>query len=210
MLHLAGRAEFEQTRVAAHLAQLEQRIQNGDLRFGQTLGVQRVTHGFFHAQTDGFVQVRLLALQGHGHQGFDLGRQLAGHHVFGPPQHEGRDALAQLVHFVAVALALNGVAKQLTEALLAAQKTGHQEVKQAPQLAQVVFHGRARQAQAVCDRDVAHSLRGMRVGVLDVLCFVQHQQMPVGTQPQLAVTVQQRVRREDNVKTAQVLGGFMA
>ena len=77
LLHLAGRAQFEQARVATDLAQLEQRIQNGDLRFGQTLRIQGVAHGFFHAQADGFVQVGLLALQGHGHQGLDLGRQLA-------------------------------------------------------------------------------------------------------------------------------------
>ena len=114
----------------------------------------------------------------------NFGRQLTRHKCLGSAQHERGDALAQLVHFFAVALALNGVAKQLTEALLAAQKTGHQEVKQAPQLAQVVFHGRTRQTQAVAGWDVTHRLRRVGDGVFDVLRLVQHQHVPVGGQPQ--------------------------
>ncbi|MNV30726.1 hypothetical protein D3C71_1220050 [compost metagenome] len=185
--------------MAAHLAQLEQRIEDGDLRLGQPLGLQGFAHGFFHTQADGFVQIGLRAGQFHGHHRLDLGRQLARHQGLGPAQHKRRDARAQLRHARAVALLFDGRAKHLLEACLTAQKTWHQKVKQAPDLAQVVFHGRARQAQPVARLQLADHLRGMRAGVLDVLRFIQHHQVPLVRQPALAVALQQRIRGNDQV-----------
>ena len=71
--NLGGRAELDQARVATHLAQFEQGIQNGDLRFGQALAIQRFAHGFLHAQANGFVQVGLLAAELDPQQGFHFG-----------------------------------------------------------------------------------------------------------------------------------------
>ena len=178
-------------RVAADLAKLEQRIQDGDLRFGQALGMQGFAHRLFHAQADGFVQIGLGTPQFHAHHGFHLGRQLRRHQCLGAAQHERCDAGAQLGQPPGVTLFFHGVAKQLAKPLLAAQKTGHQEVEQAPDLAQVVFHGRARQAQPVPRLQCRHHLRHVGAGVFDVLCLVQHHQMPLQLQPALTVALQQ-------------------
>ena len=88
-----------------------------------------------------------------------------------------------------VALLFDRGAEQRREAGLAAQKAWHQKVKQAPQLAQVVLHGRARQAQPVPGLQLAGHLRGLGAGVLDVLRLVQHHQVPGGLQPAVPVAL---------------------
>ena len=198
--------QLEQLRVAAHLPELEQRIQNGDLRLGQALGGECVTHGFFHAQADGFVQIGLRTGQLHAQHGLYLGWQLGGHQRLGAAQHERGDAGAQLLQSLGVALLFNGVAKQLGKPLVAAQKARHQKMKQAPDFAQVVFHRCARQAQAVPRLQLAGHLGGVGAGVFDVLCLVQHHQVPLGLQPALAVALQQRVGGNHNVKVTHGVG----
>ena len=100
------------------------------------------------------------------------------HQRLGAAQHERRDAGAQLVQALWVALLFDRGAEQRREAGLAAQKARHQKVKQAPQLAQVVFHRGARQAQPVPGLQLTGGLRGLAAGVFDVLRLVQHHQMP--------------------------------
>ena len=139
----------QQLRVAADLAQFEQGVEDGDLRFGEAARVERIAYGFLHAETDGFVEVGLLAGQLDAHHGFDFRRHLDGNHRLGPPQHEGRDARAQLIHAFDIALFLDGRSEQRREAFLAAQKARHQEVEKAPDFAQMVFHRRARQTQTL-------------------------------------------------------------
>ena len=113
------------------------------------------------------------------------------HQRLGAPQHEGRDASAQLRQAFAVALLLDRLAEQCLEALLAAQKTRHEKVEQAPDLPQMVLHGRARKAQPVARLQACRHLSGVGAGILDVLRFVQHHQMPLRGQPALAVALQQ-------------------
>ena len=47
-LHSLCRFEIEQLRVAAHLAQLQERVEDGDVALGQALAHQRFAHGFLH------------------------------------------------------------------------------------------------------------------------------------------------------------------
>jgi len=70
-----------------------------------------------------------------------------------------------------------GVAEQALEARFLAQQTGHEEMKQRPQLAQMVFQRRAGQAQAVPRANAAHHFRRLGARVLDILRFVQDQQV---------------------------------
>ena len=189
--HLAGGLQRHQVRVTADLAQLEQRIQDRDLRLGQAFGMQGFAHGFFHAQADGFVQIGLGARQLHPHHGFHLGGQLGRHQGLSAAQHERRYAGTQLGQPSGVTLFFYGVAKQLAKPLLAAQKAGHQEVEQTPDFAQVVFHGRARQAQPVARLQCRHHLGRVGAGVLDVLRLVQHHQVPLQLQPALTVALKQ-------------------
>ena len=78
-----------------------------------------------------------------------LGRQLCGHLLFGAAQQERPDAAGQVGHALAVTVTFDRVAVILVEALQVAQPAGHQKVEDRPQFAQVVFHRRAGQAQAL-------------------------------------------------------------
>lgn len=59
--HRARRVSLDQRRVAAHLPQLEQRIEHGNLRCGQTTGADRLAHPGIHGAAYGFIK-RLLRL----------------------------------------------------------------------------------------------------------------------------------------------------
>ena len=72
-------------------------------------------------------------------------------------------------------------------------------MKQAPQLAKVVFDRGARQAKPVAGVQLHRDPRRPAAAVLDILCLVQHHQMPCAPVPVLTVTVQQRIRRDDQV-----------
>ena len=108
-----------------------------------------------------------------------------------------------------VAQFFNRRAEQVLKLLLAAQKARHQEVEQAPDFAQMVFHRRARQAQALARAQLARHLRGLGAGVFDVLRFIQHHHVPAGLEPALAVALQQRIRRDDDVMVVQAVGQLM-
>ena len=204
-----GGRQCQQARIAAHLAQLEQRIQNVDLRLGQPLGVEGFAHRFFGRQAYRFVQVGLLALQLDAGDALNFVGQFGGHLAFGSAQHERCDAATQLVEPLTVAEFFDGVAKQVLEALLAAQKTRHQKVEQTPQFAQMVLHGCAGQAQAMPRIEFPHHLRRMGVGVFDVLCLIEHHQMPGLLQPALAVARQQGVGRHHHVVAGHLSSGIV-
>ena len=209
LLDLFRGRQGHQARVAADLAQLEQGVQNLDLRLGQALVGKRLAHRFFGRQANRFVQVGLFVAQFHAGDGLLFFRQVGCHLALGAAQHEGGDAAAQLVQPFAVAMFLDRCAKAFLETRLRAQEARHQEVEQAPQFTQVVFHRRARQAQAVARVQLACDARGMGVGVLDVLRLVQHHQVPGLLQPALAITLQQRIRRDHQIMAGHVGGGLV-
>lgn len=131
-----------------------------------------------------------------------LGWQLARHLFLGATQQEGPHPGGEVVEALGVTLALDGRAVVLVEALLVAQPAGHQEMEDRPQLAQIVFHWRTGQAQALVGVQFASSLGGLAGTALDVLRFVQHQQVPVLCLQMLKVTWQQGVGGQHQVVVA--------
>ena len=105
------------------------------------LGISR------HAHT--FVQVALLACQGHTFDDLGHGQQLRGHVFLAPPQDEGPHALREQLGAHCFAVHFNRFAPQPLKTARVAQKPRHQKVKLRPQLPQVVFQWRTRQAQAM-------------------------------------------------------------
>ena len=75
-------------------------------------------------------------------------------------------------------MALDGGTVVLVKALQVTQPAGHQEVEDRPKLAQVVFHWRAGQAQALVGLQLVDGECGLAGAALDVLRLVQHQYMP--------------------------------
>ncbi|MNS94593.1 hypothetical protein D3C72_1288160 [compost metagenome] len=102
-------------------------------------------------------------------------------------------------HALAVAVALDRCAVVLVEALQVTQPARHEEVENRPQLAQVVFHWRAGQADALIGPQLANREGGLAGAALDVLRLVQHQHMPgLGAQV-LEVARHQGIGGQDQV-----------
>ena len=102
---------------------------------------------------------------------FGLGRQLGqqGGVGFQAAQHEGAHQLAQRA-VVRAHLLHHGV-----ELLLRAQQPRGEEVEQAAQLAQRVFHRGAGERHAARRAELQQAARALRIGVLDSLSLVQNQ-----------------------------------
>ena len=83
-------------------------------------------------------------------------------------------------------------------------------MKQCPQLAQVVLQRCTAQAQALARHQLARSLRGFAVGVLDVLRFVEDQDVQRHFSQQLNVFGQQGIGGQDHVVIVEVLDVFFA
>jgi hypothetical protein len=59
-----------------------------------------------------------------------------------------------------IGIPLDRIAVVLAKRVCIAEQPGHEEVKEAPQLAEVVFHRRAREAEAMRGFEAAADLRG--------------------------------------------------
>jgi hypothetical protein len=104
-------------------------------------------------------------------------------------------------------------AVHMGKALGGAEQAGHQEIELRPELAQVVFQRRAGQRQAVPCLEFARHLVRLRLGILDELGLVHHQQVPVVCQQGLAVAHQQRIGGQHQVgpgDVAEQLGAILA
>ena len=85
-----------------------------------------------------------------------------------------------------------------------AKEAGHQELKQAPQLQQVVLERRTGQREPVSRAQGPGGARGLAVGVLDRLRLVEHGVVEVLLDELLAVDAQERVGGHHDVGVAEV------
>ncbi|MNF55239.1 hypothetical protein D3C84_366940 [compost metagenome] len=138
-----------------------------------------------------------------GHLG--LGRQLARHLLLGAAQDEGFESPAQVRQALLVGLLLDRGAVVAGEARCVAEPAGHEEVEQRPEFAQVVFQRRAGQAQALPGLQLAGGQRGLAARILDVLRFVENQQLIGLRRQRLEVARQQGVGGQDDVVLADQL-----
>ena len=93
----------------------------------------------------------------------------------------------------------------LTKRVRIAQQAGHEKVEEAPQLAEMVFHRRAREAEAVLGLQTAANLRGEAFRVLDVLRLVERDDVPLLLAHHLGITHEQRKARHDEIILLQEL-----
>ena len=193
-----GHIHLEQPRVAADLAELEQRIEDGHLTLGHALAFHIGKHLLAELARQGGVQLDLLV--GHGAVGdvFHLGRQILGHFDLGAAQNERLDPRTQVFERFAVSVA-NGFDDAALEGMLRAKKARHQKLEQRPQLEQVVFNGRTRKAQAHARLDGPHRTRGDRIRVFDVLRFVKDDGVEEMLFEFLQIPAQQRIGGDDEL-----------
>ncbi len=71
----------------------------------------------------------------------------------------------------------NRRAEEPGEFIPAAEVARHEEMQNGPQFTEVIFHGRAREAQTEPRRQAARADGGLGAGILDELRLVQHHEM---------------------------------
>ena len=128
-----------------------------------------------------------------------FGRQLLGDVPLEPAQHVRRDRLAQRREALGVALVLDGLAPEAPERELVAEQAGREPVEDRPQLAQVVFDRRARQAHAVARDHARERAACLAPGVLDRLRLVEHDGREAQLGEPLLVADHDGIRRDHDV-----------
>ena len=112
------------------------------------------------------VAQRLVLAQPHAVAYDREGRQVGEDVVLQPPQEKRRDQGLELRALLAVPVALDGLQVAYLKVLPSAEQGGVQEVEDAPEIAEVIFDGRARHGEAVargerergaCARAIARS-----------------------------------------------------
>ncbi|MNS87783.1 hypothetical protein D3C72_1217380 [compost metagenome] len=166
-----------------------------------------------HRKTHGFIQVALRPRQFHLAHHLRLRRQLLGDIVLRAAQQEGLDAAVQQHAAQRVVLALDRMAELRIERLLVAQQARQQEVELRPQFSQVIFQRRAGQAQAVARAQQARALRRLAARILDVVRFVEDDQVEIVLAQSFLVARQQGVGRQHQVALidlVELLGAVLA
>ena len=153
-----GRCLANQSQVTAHLAKFEQRFKNNDLATSYPFTGDFVADFFVHRQAHGFVHVTLRFVQINPVDDLGFRRQFSGHLFFGAAQQEGFDPRIQVLQALVIAMAFDGYSVVAVKVLSVAQPARHQEVKQRPQFAQVVFQWRTGKAQALACNQLAGRL----------------------------------------------------
>ena len=116
---------------------------------------------------------------------------------------KGRSACAKQPAGIFIGIA-HGPAGQFEDAG-GAQHAGIQKLEQGPQLAQMVFHGRAAQRQTVASAQQAGRLGRFGVRVLDGLGFVEHNVIELDVLETHGIAAQRAVGGEHHIVSGEVV-----
>ena len=158
-----------------------------------------IAHAFVHGGTDGFVEILLRSAEFDEMDKDGLGWQLLGDLVLRAAQDERRDAAFEGLEASLVSLFFDGLAEARVEGFFVAEKSGHEEAHEAPQLAEVVFHRCARKAKPMPRLQFAGRLGDLGARIFDVLRFVEDDEVKGLGLEFLDVAMQQRVRGEYDI-----------
>ena len=204
-VHRARRVQRDQPRIAADLAKLGERVEDGDRRSGDAFHSDGATDIRVRRDADRLVEFPLLRAELHRGEELGLGRELARHIALEPAENVRRDRRAERGEPGLVAVVFNRPSPEPPERKLVAEQSGHEPIEERPQLAQVVFDGRSREADAVLGRDAFEGAAGLAARVLDRLRFVEDRQMKAELREAFFVADQDRVRRNDHVRAGDLL-----
>ena len=191
---------IDQSRMASRLAQAQQRFEY--LKFESALGP---IVGFRLEQTRAVViphlvvKFSLARFEIAINRLLGFGRQLFGDLPLGPAQDERAQGPRQYFAGCDVGIAPDGAEYRGT-----AEHAGIEKLEQAPELAEMVLHGRAAERQSVVGMDEPSSLRRERAGVLDRLRFVENAVIEPHVLEVQRVARQCPVRRNDEIVVAEV------
>ena len=150
---------------------------------------------------DGLVERRLLAGERAVHLHLVLLGQVGDDGAVGleAPQDERRGERLEARRGVGVGGALDGHGELAPELLGRAEIARVDDLEDAPQIGQAVFHRRARQRHPPARGQRARRLRRAGRGVLDVLRLVEHESFPLDARQAGLVAVQERIRTQHHI-----------
>ncbi len=151
------------------LAQPQQAFEDEHARAAEAFAIDAVHDRFAerHAQLIVVVALRPFELTVDGL--LDLRRQVGRHLRLGAAQQERTERLRQDAPALRIAVRL----VQLVERLRRSEQARIEEVEQAPQLAEMVLHGRAGQREPLPSAQQPHRARRLRTRVLDRVRLVE-------------------------------------
>ena len=123
---------LDQSRIAADLPQLQQRVEELDPAAVQALGGDGVTDLAVHREADAVIEGALAAAEFNLLDDFGLRRQVGGHGGLSPTQQEWLHTPGQALLPLHIALFLDRASPGFHEALVVTEKTGRDEVEQRP------------------------------------------------------------------------------
>ncbi len=166
---------------------------------GQAALLDRLANLVRHRQADRIVEVALAILQHDALDDLALRRQFGRDLRLGPAQQKRFDPPGQRRRAFLVGALLDREAPKAGERGLVAEIAGIGEAHDRPEFAQMIFHRRSRQAEAMPRLDVAQPAGCRRIGILDRLRFVQHRHVPIARQQDLAITRDQGIRGQHHI-----------
>ncbi len=196
---LARGVGLDKTRVAADLAQLQERVEDDDLAAAEALAGDFVAHLGVHRRAYRLVEVALPAFEFDIAHDDGLRRQLLRDVFLFAAQDEWPDAAGEQVAAPVVVLLFDRRPPVPGELPAAAEKTGQQEVELAPQLAEMILQRRTGQAQAVPGINLAHRFGAAALGVLDSLRLVEDEEVVAVPHQFVGVAPEQRIGSKHDV-----------
>ena len=199
-LHLARLRHFQKARIAADLAQLQQRVEEDDVALGEALFGDFIAHPGVHERAHRLVKVALGAVQPDMLDDLGLGRQLGRHLLFRPPQEERLQAAATGKPARPRRHASRSACGRSGGRLLSSPEQARaEELKQRPHFAQIVFQRRAGQRQPVTRIDAVSDGGNGRFRILDRLRLVEDRGMELLGQQRLEIAGEQRIGGEHDI-----------
>eukprot|EP00958_Prasinococcus_capsulatus_P003142 scaffold279_cov369-Prasinococcus_capsulatus_cf.AAC.7 len=198
-------SSFEELRVVAHLAQLNDHVhQVNEALVVRSVAVRR------GRVVRGGKQVRDVKFVLHGAGARNGVLRLLGHLrldvALDAPQHEGLDDLVQSAQLVlvervtTVSVTLDALAEPLVEMLVRVEERGHDEVQQRPQLGHRILDGRARQQKPVAALEAEQCFPPQRGGALNRLRLIEDHVLPLDALEHLLVRHKELVARHEHVE----------
>ena len=124
--------------------------------------------------------------------GLHLVRQFLQHVLLQAPDQERMDLFQQVIRvFPVLVLPQEGV--------VARQVSGQHKVKQAPQFAHAILHGRSGQGKTGIRLQLLHRLGRHAAGVLDILCLVQNDKTELMILQQADIPADQRITGDHHI-----------
>ena len=138
----------------------------------------------------GLIQLLLLTFQRGKHIFFQLIWQIFQNIFFQSPEHKRADHLLQPLHSFRITILHSRKLDLLAELLIRIKKTGHQKVKNTPQLTEPVLHRSSGQCQPELRADFLHCLRSLGSVIFDILCLINDLHCKIQLLISLQITLQ--------------------